>query len=301
VKTRQALLNHAAPVWEFRSPKDIQRFWEKAQHVPRRTQGRAKKQMERYYAALYLLLLAENGLLSYPFELREEESPTGELPDFMMMWPSGEAMGLEVTRAAENVVQAAMTHVEKQHPDGALLVPNPAGYAADKLERAFCDLVRRIVEKKIQDKFSKYKVSQCYLLVHDESSIGAGDRRKTVEILKPWARDLKQREPKLGKLSIVASLDVLYDVGGESRVFHYINWSAPDETDSMGGETFSERIERAGQIAAEKATAKLRGSDIPIYLMYGDRLVKEIPNGRLFEVRIDNDGNEVVVKALPSP
>jgi hypothetical protein len=235
MKTRQASPNQAASAWEFRSPKDIQRFWEKAQYVPRRTQGRTKKQMERYYAALYLLLLAENGLLSYPLALREEESPNGELPDFMMMWPSGEATGLEVTRAAENVVQAVITHVEKQHPDGALLIPNPAGYAGDKLERAFCDLVQRIVEKKIQDRFPKYKVSQCDLLVHDESSMGAGDRRKTGEILKPWTRDLKLREPKLRKLSIIVSLDVLYDVGGESRVFHYINWNAPDETDSGGG------------------------------------------------------------------
>jgi hypothetical protein len=69
---------------------------------------------------------------------------------------------------------------------------------------------------------------------------------------------------------------------------------------AAGGESLSERIERAGQIAAEKATAKLRGSDIPIYFMYGNRLVKEMPNGRRFEVRIGNDGTEVVVKELPS-
>ncbi len=286
-------------VRELRAAEDVEAFWKSVRSVPRWTGGRTHKQMERYYVALYLMRFAENGLLAYPLRLKEEESQAGQLPDFMITWPSGESTGLEVTRAAETKVQAAITHLEKQCPDGAILMPNLRGYGGDELEGAFCALVRGIVEKKVQEKLPKYNVSQCDLLVHDETSMGAGDRRKTLQILEPWARELKQREPKLGKLSIVASLDVLYDVGGESRVFGYVNWTAPDEAESLAGETFSERVEYAGEVAAARAVQSLKKSGIPVYLTDSkERLVKEMPDGRRFEVRIDNDGREVLVREL---
>jgi hypothetical protein len=46
---------------------------------------------------------------------------------------------------------------------------------------------------------------------------------KSLHGLDPWARELKRKEPKLGKISVVASLDVLYDIGGESRIFPYVH------------------------------------------------------------------------------
>ena len=64
--------------------------------------------------------------------------------------------------------------------------------------------------------------------------MGAGDRRKVVEFLTPWTRELKQREPKLGKISVVASLDILYDIGYESRIFPHVDWSAPKLGEAAG-------------------------------------------------------------------
>ena len=87
--------------WDFRSRDDIWRFWLWVREVPRRIEGRTPKQYERYYLGLYLLALANHRLLSYPLKVMEDERP-----DFVMTWKSGEATGLEVTRATDRSFNA---------------------------------------------------------------------------------------------------------------------------------------------------------------------------------------------------
>lgn len=280
--------------WEFCSLDDVRRFWLRVRDVPRRTEGRTHKQYERYYLGLYLLALADHSLLSYP--LNGEE---GDSPDFMLTWKSGDTTGLEVTRATDEGLQRAMTRAERKHAEGSVMMASPLGYAGDQIEEEFCALVQEIVEKKIA-KFPGYRPASRYdLLVPDDSRMGAGDRRKVLAILTPWVHELKQGEPNLGKISVVASLDVLYDIGAESRVFPYIEWSATRLDEAAGGETFADRVEHAGRIAAEGAIRTHKAAGTPIcFIDTRGRLVKETSDGRRFEVRINEDGEEITIQEL---
>lgn len=269
--------------------------------MPRRTNGRTAKQYERYYLGLYLLALADHQLLSYPLTVAE-----GEAPDFLVTWKSREATGLEVTRATDQELQRWLTRAEKEHLDVATMMFSPSGYVGDQLEREWCGFVREAIEKKVA-KLDKYKaVERCDLLVSDDTRAGAGDRRKVVELLSNWARDLKRREPRLGKISFAASLDILYDIGGESRIFPYVSWSAPELEDTTC-ESFSQRAELAGRVSVERAIREpsqrlVPSDDTPVPGYYVDiegRVVKVTPEGRRFEVRIKEDGSAAVVRELP--
>lgn len=280
--------------WEFRSLDDVRRFWLKVRDVPRRTEGRSHKQYERYYVARYLLALADHELLSYPFKVSE-----GDSPDFLLTWKSGETTGLEVTRATDEELQAAVTRAEKEHPEGYAMAASPLGYAGDRLEEESCGLFRKAIDKKVAMLPGYKPVSHHDLLVSDDTRMGTGDRRKVLAILTQWARAAKQREPKLGKISIVASLDVLYDIGGESRIFPYIEWSTPKLEEAADGETFSERIEHAGRIVAEEAIRTHKTGGTPIcFIDSKGRLVKKTSDGRRFEVRVNEDGEEVTIQEL---
>ena len=96
--------------WDFRSAEDVSGFWDKHRHVPGRTEGRKPYHEERYCLGLYLLALATHELLPYPLSVDHDDSP-----DFMLLWPSGESTGLEVTRAADESQQAAKTVAEREY------------------------------------------------------------------------------------------------------------------------------------------------------------------------------------------
>ena len=279
---------------ELRSLDDVRRFWLRAREVPRRTAGRTKKQYERYYVALYLLALADHQALSYPLKVLEWERP-----DFILTWKSDETIGLEVTRATDKEVQRWITRAEKEHPKGSAMMASPYGYGGDQLEKEWCVLVREAIEKKVAMLPGYMAVSRCDLLVSDDTRMGAGNRRKVLSFLSSCARELKQREPRLGKISVVASLDVLYDVGGESRIFPYIEWSAPNLEKAPEGVSFSDRVEYAGQVVAEKAIQAHKAAGSPIYFIDSkERLVKETPDGRRFEVRVNDHGEESTIQEL---
>ncbi len=279
---------------ELRSLDDVRCFWLRAREVPRRTARRTKKQYERYYVALYLLALADHQVLSYPLKVLERERP-----DFILTWKSDETIGLEVTRATDKEVQRWITRAEKEHPEGWATMASPLGYAGDQLEDEWCVCVRKAIAKKIAMLPGYRAVSRCDLLVSDDTRMGAGNRRKVLAILTPWARELKQREPGLGKISVVASLDVLYDIGGESHIFPYIEWSAPKPEETAEGVSFSDRVEYAGQVVAEKAIQAHKAAGAPIYFIDSkERLVKETSDDRRFEVRVNEDGEEITIREL---
>lgn len=279
---------------ELRSLEDVRRFWLRVREVPRRTAGRTKKQYERYYVGLYLLALADHRALSYPLKVREWERP-----DFMLTWNSDETIGLEVTRATDREVQRWITRAEKEQLKGSAMMVSPYGYGGDQLEEEWCVLVREATEKKVAMLPGYRAVSRCDLLVCDDTRMGAGNRRKVLAILTPWARELKQREPRLGKISVVASLDVLYDIGGESLIFPYIEWSAPKLEEAPEAGSFSDRVEYAGQVAAEKAIQAHRAAGTPLYFIDSKgRLVKQTSDGRRFEVRVNEHGEESTIQEL---
>jgi hypothetical protein len=280
---------------ELRSLDDVRHFWLRVRDVPRRTAGRTKKQYERYYVALYLLALADHRVLPYPLRVAE-----GERPDFTLTWKSDETAGLEVTRATDKELQRWITRAEREHPKGSAMMASAYGYGGDQLEEEWCVLVREAIEKKVA-MLPRYRaVSRCDLLVSDDTRMGAGNRRKVLAILAAWVRELKRREPRLGKISVVASLDVLYDIGGESRIFPYVEWSAPNLEKVPEGVSFSDRVEYAGQVVAEKAIQAHKTAGTPLYFIDSKgRLVKQTSDGRRFEVRVGGDGAEITIQELP--
>jgi hypothetical protein len=101
-------------------------------------------------------------------------------------------------------------------------------------------------------------------------------------------------------ISVVASLYFLYDIGGESLIFLYIEWSAPKLEDAPEGVSFSDRLEYGGQVVAEKAIKAHKAAGAPIYFIDSwERLVKETSDGRRFEVRVNEDGEEITIQELP--
>ena len=279
--------------WIFRSRADVQIFWLKVREVPRRTAGRTKKQYERYHLGLYLLALADHGFLSCPLQVEE-----GESPDFVLTRVSGDATGLEVTRATDEELQRWMTRTEKENPEGCAALVSPLGYAGDQLEEEWCKVVRGMVEKKLALLPGFRPMMHHDLLIPDDTRMGAGDRRKALSILSPWARQLKREHPSLGKISVGASLDILYDVGDEDRIFPYVEWTTP-QLEASEGEEFSDRAEHAGRVATQEAIRRQDKAKSPVYFIDGSgRLVKETPEGRRFEVRVEEDGAEVTVQEL---
>jgi hypothetical protein len=279
---------------QIRSAADVRTLWLKVRDVPRRAEGRSKKQYERYYLGLYLLALADRRILRYPLKVLE-----GDSPDFMLVGKSGEETGLEITRATDEDLQAAITQGEKDHENERAFIASLRGYVGDELESEWCTLVRDAVEKKIP-KFTNYRLASRYdLLVPDDTRMGAGDRRKVMEILTPWVRELKLREPSLGRISVVASFDVLYDIGGASLIVPFVEWSSAKSTGVSKGESFSERVEYAGRFVAKSAIRAHKAAGSPLYSLDATgNLVKETPDGRRFEVRISESGEESTVQEL---
>lgn len=279
---------------QIRVATDVRAFWLKVRDVPRRTEGRSKKQYERYYLGLYLLALGDHGLLRYPLNVFE-----GEKPDFTLVGNSGKTIGLEVTRATDEDLQAAMTRAETDHPDGQAIPPSPLGYVGDDLEKKWCAVVRQVVEKKLAKLPEYIPASRYDLMVPDDTRMGAGDRRKVMTILGPWARELKKREPKLGRISAAASLDILYDIGGRSLILPFIEWSSPESQDAAPGLSFSDRVEYGGQFAVKNQIERHKEAGNPVYSTDArGRLVKEMPDGHKFEVRVSETGEETTVRDL---
>lgn len=294
--------------WKFQSDNDVQRFWLDVREVPARIDGRGDRPEERYCLGVYLLALARHRLLAYPFSVSQ-----GNRPDFVFTWESGQITGLEVTRATEQWLQREMTAGEREwrrrqvaaaasgkEAEPVVIPLSAPGWVGDEAEEQWCALVRRIVEAKIKLLPSFRTAERHDLLVYDDTPLPAVDRRKVLAGLAPWARGLKQAAPTLGKTSVIISLDLLFDVGGESRLFPYIEWSEPERDNPRGTEAFSDRVEHAGRVAASQAIRAHELAGAPIYYLDSrGRLVRQTSDGRRFEVRVAENGEEVTVRELP--
>jgi len=307
--------------WEFQSGHDVTRFWEQHRLVPRRANGRKHHNEERFYLGLYLLALAGNELLSYPFSI--EQCKEHDSPDFMFTWRSGETTGLEVTRATEELFQREVTLAERMYrnsetkasgeaPGDILPVPGsssnvvdePAhqerGYAGvDAPEQELCRLVLGAIEKKLSKlRSNNYLPASDYeLLVFEHTPLPAIDRKKVLATMRPCVSALQQRKPAFHKTSLIWSLDLLYDLGGEGRIIRYIE--PPDLDDPKSLRTFSERSIYAAWVSAERAVQEHRRMGRPVYSADDEgRMIKETPEGR-FEVRLEEDGTELIVRELP--
>lgn len=224
--------------WQIRSEKDVQALWREVREVPSRIEGRKDRPEERYCLGVHLLALAHHGLLAYPFKV--EQAIGSESPDFMFAWKSGETAGLEVTRATEQWIQREMTAADREYrrrelaavvsgeePEGVVIPLSELGWVGDP-EQQWCALVRCAIEKKLAKLAGFRPASSHDLLVCDDTPLPAVDRRKALARLSPWASELRQRTPTFRRISVIISLDVLFDVGGEPRIFPF---NQPDTRD----------------------------------------------------------------------
>jgi hypothetical protein len=299
--------------WVIRSIKDVQKLWLKVREVTRRAEGHRHHHEEQYSLGVYLLALGRHELLEYPFTVKQ-----GESPDFIVTDKSGEVTGLQVTRATEPWLQREMTKADREYrrrelaaessgsePEPVVIELSQSGWIGDEAENQWCILVRRAIERKISKLPVFAPVVRHDLLVCDDTPLPAVDRRKVLAALTPWARDLKSRTPTLGRISIVVSLDVLFDVSGSSRILPYVHWSEPD-LDDTPSQSFSERAELAGKVEVERAIREPSRYRIPTsknpapayYIGPNGRIIKRTPEGRRFEVRIKENGGEIVVREL---
>jgi hypothetical protein len=299
----------------IRSNKDVQTLWSKVQVVVGRTEGRRHSHEEQYCLGVYLLALGRHGLLDYPFAVK-----SGESPDFILTDKSGEAIGLEVTRATEQWIQRDMTSADREYRQRELAAEvsrrdaepvivelSELDWAGDEAEGQWCVLVRRAIERKTKKLLEFRPAARHDLLIYDDTPIPAVDRRKVMAALDPWARGLKSNTPTLGRISIVISLDVLFDVGGRPQILPYVHWSAP-ELDDGPVQSFSERVELAGKVEVERAIREpgqdhihLSKNSAPAYYVgTNGRIIKRTAEGRRFEVRIKENGGEIIVRELRS-
>ncbi len=227
----------------------------------------------------------------------------------MFTSPSAKVTGLEVTRATTEDAQRWLTNAQREFDrrlaearrSGRAAKPvigmlNQAGWMGDQPEQEWYSLVRLAVEKKLALLASYKPASRHDLLVYDDTDLPAVDRRKVLARLRPWVLDLRRRAPALGKVSVIISLDLLYDIGRTARILPYVEPIQPETADQAVA--LSKSAEQAGQVEVQKALNLAVAKRQSLYFIDSrGRLVKESPDGR-FEVKIREDGEETVVRRI---
>jgi hypothetical protein len=250
--------------WHFRTADDVKDFWKKFQRVPARKR-RTKRDEERYCLGLYLLALATHRKLKYPLRIEE-----GESPDFIITWSSRKSANLEIIKASEMWVESEVANGNGK----------PDWFAS----------VRRAIESRTEYLAGERRD----FLVYEDTPVPLAERPQALAALRQWLDGLKEANPLLGKISLITSLDVALDTGGEFRDLPFVNWSKPGSMPDFG-----ERIEFAGQKAVATAIRKHEDSGHPVYFTDSrGRLVRRMPDGARYEVEVEDSGDEVVIGEL---
>ena len=221
--------------YRFGSREDVEKFWRKVKDLGER-KGRRNPVEERYALGLYLLARATYDLIDFPVIADQ-----GDRPDFLIREGDGPTIGLEVTRATTPALQRAMT--ESEHKNGTSVIDlSNGGWLRGGREKLWITMVQEAIERKLEKLPSYRGASRHDLLIYDDSPAIGVDRKVVLAEAKKWICRVRPRVPLLGKVSIIMTLDVAYDVGGKCRVLPFIDWSAPESLRDFG-----ERVEYAGR------------------------------------------------------
>lgn len=134
----------------------------------KRTQG----QKEDYVLRRLLVAWKQIGLLACPLDITAATDEPGQ-PDFLITWPKGETLGVEVTEAGEEDYQALLTRTESETAQEAQLMSKD-GYAGDGPTRMAANDIRDAIAKKVAGyNQGKYREpDSCDLVVFDNSETG---------------------------------------------------------------------------------------------------------------------------------
>ena len=229
----------------FRSRGDVEEFWRAVRNVPARAR-RSKRDEERYALGLYLFARATYELMDFPMTV-EEDLDESKSPDFFVREGEACPVGLEVTRATTQALQRKMTRAETSVGSDVTPIDLDDGLLARESEDLWCRQFEEAVNKKLA-KFNKYRPAPSYdLLVYNDASSLLWVRERTLDRLRQGLRNIRTSTPLLGKVSIIISLDVVYDVDGECRALPFIDSSPPDNQKDLG-----ERLEHAARVAIRR-------------------------------------------------
>jgi hypothetical protein len=223
----------------FDSLADIRRFWIRVGKVGSRRNREKARREERYCLALYMLARATNNLIEYPISVEE-----GQSPDFMVSEGAGDTFGLEVTQATTPEHEERLTHAEKSGASVLDLGPE-AGWLEGQRESLWIERMKCAVMQKLELIPGYRKASRHDLLIYDNTPLIGVNRDQVTANIRDWIREYRSAVPSFGFLSIIISLDVVLDVGGECRMLPFINWSQPERTPD-----FARRVEHAAKKAA---------------------------------------------------
>lgn len=191
--------------------------------VPSRTQGRKSSHRERYCLKIYLIYLLQNKLLKFPFKIIKEEAP-----DFFILCHN-ETIALEVTDAATEDYQRAMTELEKS-PLGTILESgtyelvkpgqrlNGPGWNGNSAEIEWVRVILDSIINKIKSlNQPHFKTAGRYeLLIYDNSDVSVMLHVKdALPLLKKSIHEklnTKRFEKTFHLISVIHSSQLLYDV-----------------------------------------------------------------------------------------
>jgi len=206
---------------KFGSKGDVLKFFEEVgvSVGPRKGPNkRTNDQKELFNLRQYLTTLAENDLLAFPLVVKK-----GESPDFMIREGSSDFWGMEITQATTKKYQQDLTRTEGS--SGCDLLEGD-GSVGDSPEREACAaIIRAMRRKSMKTKKGKYRPASRYdLLIYVDVEAFFFDSNKSIQLLLPRLRRWKIQWQGLGRVSIIASQNLYYDVTANIiplRLFEY--------------------------------------------------------------------------------
>ena len=101
------------------------------------------------------------------------------------------------------------------------------------------------------------------------------------------------------KVSVIISLDVLYDLSGEPRIIPFVKPPSSTRNDPDRFSKIARKLEKAAAIAVDAHIMFRLPREAPIYATdSAGRLVKETSDGKAFEVRVGENGEETIVAEI---
>lgn len=168
---------------------------------------RTQDQMEEYILRRLLVAWKVSGCLSFPVVVHAERGRDAE-PDFVLSWPNGKTVGIEVTEASEENYQAWLTK-EAHSPSGEGVPHNLS------TDRTLKELARAITAKNRKYDRGWYQAPDaCDLVVYDNTASGGFlDKSGLIESLTK-KNDLRGQ---FRQVHIVFEAFVFLDVFGEQK------------------------------------------------------------------------------------
>jgi len=205
----------------------VRQFGSLGTSVPPRTDPKDQLAEEWYCLRRYLFVLAVEGSLRYPLDVRKSESP-----DFLLIRQDGAWDGVEITKATPQEFEADLTdlargkrtrHYISDPADGVMML-SLTGWAGDSAEREWAEYMLKAIEDKAAI-VSNYKmVRECDLLIYDNTPTPKPDLESAVEFLRS---SLSARNEQTGfetgfrTVSLIRDPFVICDVQGAPRFLKY--------------------------------------------------------------------------------